>query len=157
MLKEKAQVPPPSTNDGSSDEEFDVAWERRAKHKARKETVAPPAPPPPVVESPSKRSVRFAPSSEAPIEVVDLDFDGATPIESQQAKDQNNNDQQQEDLVISVIDIDDDETIVPVVETPGNSRSQITTVSQFQSERSSSKLSFSLSDFIATEKHSKQQ
>ncbi|CAF5138480.1 unnamed protein product, partial [Rotaria magnacalcarata] len=104
--------PPAACDNDSSDEEFDVAWERRAKQKARKETA-----PVPTVESPAKRTVRFALSADERIDVIELDFDETTQDGLQEAKDQNNNDDKEQTIVVN---LDDDETT--------DTQSQITTV-----------------------------
>ncbi|CAF3799803.1 unnamed protein product [Rotaria socialis] len=106
--------PPATCDNDSSDEEFDVAWERRAKQKARKETA-----PAPTVESPAKRTVRFALSADEPIDVIELDFDETTQDGLQEAKDQNNNNDKEQTIVVNLDD--DDETT--------DTQSQITTSS----------------------------
>ncbi|CAF2408408.1 unnamed protein product [Rotaria sp. Silwood2] len=115
-----------NNNNDSSDEEFDIAWERRAKQKARKETSSAPTT---SVQSPSKRTVRFSPSTyDDPIEIIeldlDLDLDEAAQDGLQQTKDQNNNDKQQTEVVS--LD-DDDETTMPATDT----QNQIATVNIF--------------------------
>jgi len=107
-------------DNNSSDEEFDVAWERRAKQKARKEAASAP---PPSVESPSKRIVRFSPSTTESIDLIELDLDETAQDGLLQTKDQNNNHQQQTEIV----NLDDDETTMPATDT----QSQITTVNIF--------------------------
>lgn len=114
-----ASAPPPPRNDDddSSDEEFDVAWQRRAKNRA-----PPPAPPPATpkpVETPGKRNVRFALSSE----LVEVDDQDEPPFS--QSKDQNNNRRRETEAVISVIDIDDDENTMSI----NDSSSQLSTMS----------------------------
>ena len=108
-------------DNNSSDEEFDVAWERRAKNKARKEAVS--APP---IQTPSKRTVRFSPSTHEPIELIELDLDETTQDGLPQTKDQNNNSKQQTE-VVNIGDDDDDETTMPATD----AQSQITTVNIF--------------------------
>lgn len=105
---------PPETGDNdSSDEEFDVAYERRMKLKARKEAATVVAPPKPAV-SPAKRTVRFALSTEEPVELIEIDLDETTQEQIQQTTDQNNNKKQTE--VVSIDDDDDDDTM-PVIDT----------------------------------------
>ena len=116
-------------NDDSSDEEFDVAWLRRQKQKARKEEQTPK--PKPIEETPAKRTVRFALSfDDTSIDVVELDVDETTMDNCEQSKDQNNNNQEQNDLVLSVIDCDENETRDSTIkETLNNhTQSQKTTV-----------------------------
>jgi hypothetical protein len=107
-------------DNNSSDEEFDVAWERRAKQKARKEAESAP----PIQQSPSKRTVRFSPSTHETIDLIELDLDETTQDGLEQIKDQNNNSKQQTEVVN--ID-DDDETTMSAIDKP----SQITTVNIF--------------------------
>jgi len=108
-------------DNNSSDEEFDVTWERREKQKARKEAASAP---PPSVESPLKRTVHFSPSTTEPIDLIELDLDETAQDGLLQTKDQNNNHQQQTEIVN--LD-DDDETTMPATDT----QSQITTVNIF--------------------------
>ena len=93
--------------ENSSDEEFDIAWERRAKQKARKEATS--APP---IESPSKRTVHFSPSTTEPVDLIELDPDETARDSLPQTKDQNNNNDKQSTEVVQLDDDDDDETIV---------------------------------------------
>ncbi|UJR32967.1 hypothetical protein I4U23_020430 [Adineta vaga] len=95
-----------AVNNDSSDEEFDIAWERRAKLKARKEaaTTVP-------TETPSKRTVRFSPSTHEPVECINLDLDETTQDGISQIKDQNNNHNKQQTDIVHIDD--DEETIIP--------------------------------------------
>lgn len=87
----------PAEENNSSDEEFDVAWERRAKLKARKE--GPSAVP---VESPSTKDS---------VEPAALDLDGTTQDSLPVVKEESTkNDKQQTEVV--ELDDDDDELTV---------------------------------------------
>ncbi|CAF1015687.1 unnamed protein product [Rotaria sp. Silwood1] len=102
-----------NNNNDSSDEEFDIAWERRAKQKARKEAATAPTT---SVETPAKRTVRFSPSTyDEPIELIELDLDETTQDGLQQTKDQNNNNDKQQTEIVSLVD--DDETTMPATDT----------------------------------------
>ncbi|CAF3907016.1 unnamed protein product, partial [Rotaria magnacalcarata] len=132
-------------NDDSSDEEFDVAWERRVKQKARKDVSSVPhllPPPITIFECQVKRTVRFPPSVHDPIEVIELDLDETTEDEFSQAIDRNNNNnanKQKIDAVSSVINIEEDETTMPATQQTQTdlsqtiNQSQITTVSTARS------------------------
>lgn len=91
-------VEPPKSSaveeNNSSDEEFDVAWERRAKQKARKEAAYAPAPP-----------VEALSTTDHP-EPVELDFDETTQDSVPTAK----SDKQQTEIV----ELDDDDEEVTV-------------------------------------------
>ncbi|CAF0871287.1 unnamed protein product [Adineta steineri] len=133
VLKTSQSLPAISTqksacNDNdSSDEEFDVAWQRRAIQKARKEAAAaPPPPPPPPTETPAKRTVRFSPSTNEQVELIEIDLDEALQDDLQQIRDQNNNNRQQTE-VVSIDDDDDDDDDEPII-TTADTQSQITTV-----------------------------
>ncbi|CAF0913291.1 unnamed protein product [Adineta ricciae] len=93
-------------DDDSSDEEFDIAWERRVKRKARKEATNT------AVEVLSKRTVRFSPSTYDPTERrTSLDLDETTQNGSLQTRDQNNNHKTLQTEIISIDDDENDETI----------------------------------------------
>ncbi|CAF0872450.1 unnamed protein product [Rotaria sordida] len=117
-----------NNNNNSSDEEFDIAWERRAKQKARKE---PPAAPTSSIVSPAKRTVRFSPSTYEPVELIEIDLDETTQDGLQQTKDQNNNNnnnnEKQQTEIVNLDDDDDDdnETTMPAIDT----QSQLATTS----------------------------
>ncbi|CAM4988905.1 unnamed protein product, partial [Rotaria socialis] len=132
------------TNDDSSDEDFDVAWERRAKQKARKDASSVPhllPPPITIFECQVKRTVRFPPSVHDPIEVIELDLDETTADEFSQAIDRNNNNANKRkiDIVSSIINIEEDETTMPATQqtqtdtSQAINQSQITTVSTARS------------------------
>ena len=116
--KEKPKPSPVDDEDNSSDEEFDVAWERRAKQKARKEAAnAPPPPPTPPVESPPKRTVRFLTPTTEPSDLIelDLDLDETAQDGLSHSKDQNNTNGRQHTEVVQLDDDDDDDTIVSLL------------------------------------------
>jgi hypothetical protein len=97
-------------DDNSSDEEFDIAYERRAKQKARKEAASVPP-----VESPSKRTVHFSSSiNNEPIDLIELDFDETTQDGLQQIKDQNNNNNKQQTEIVNLDDDDNETTTVNI-------------------------------------------
>ncbi|CAF1445008.1 unnamed protein product [Adineta ricciae] len=93
-------------DDDSSDEEFDIAWERRVKQKARREAANT------AVEVPSKRTVRFSPSTYDPTEHrTSLDLDETIQDGSLQTRNPNSNHRTQQTEIISIDDDENDETI----------------------------------------------
>ena len=100
-VKANATVEPPKSSlaeeNNASDEEFDVAWERRAKSKARKEgTSAPP------VE---------ASSTKDPDNHVEVDLDETTQDDLPVTKDQNTKGAKQQTEVVELDDDDDELTV----------------------------------------------